>query len=1334
MKALFNKIETLIPEALLIDRIAAQRQINYIKHGRGNRLNDIAKRHRLTELIQQLLQSAEVRQGKVASLPKLSFDSQLPICTKKEEIIAQIRSHQIVIVSGETGSGKTTQLPKFCLAAGLGIDGVIGCTQPRRIAAITVSRRIAEELGQTLGQSVGYKVRFQDKSAPNAHIKLMTDGILLAEAQSDPWLNEYDAIIVDEAHERSLNIDFVLGILKSLIKKRRNLKLIITSATIDTQKFSAAFNHAPVVEVSGRTFPVEIRYMPLDDAKNNDEESLYVEQAAVVLDRIIFKSSSGDVLIFMPTEQDIRETIELISGRKYKNVTVLPLFARLSAAEQQRVFNRLKGRKIIVSTNVAETSLTIPGIKYVIDSGLARISQYNPISRTTALPVMPISRSSADQRMGRCGRVANGICYRLFSENDYRYRPRFTEPEILRSNLAEVILRMIALNLGNIETFSFIDPPVAKSIADGTRMLQELDAITPAPKNKRGRGRRLKGKFQLTEKGHLMAKLPLDPRLSRMLIEGRKEGCLAEIVVLAAALSIQDPKERPLEKQAEADEAHAFFLDTRSDFLSLLNIWDAYHAVCDSKKSWGKVKKFCREYFLSFRRMREWCDIHAQILLLLQEEGMKITSIRSLTEEDHKKKIKEVNDDPAYEAIHRAILSGFLSSIAVKKEKQFFRATHDRKVMIFPGSALFKQPGNWIVAAEMVETSRLFARTAAIIDPAWLEELGKSHCRSSHSDPRWYRKQGAVIIKEQVTLFGLPIVSNRPVIYGRIDPEAASNIFIQEALVHHDMTHLLPFMKRNQELIDSVRKMEDKIRRRDILIAEDAIIQFYQERLYGIYDLPGLKKYIRSKGGDDFLHMTKEQLLSYSLSTEELELYPDKMPLGNTIFNLSYRFNPEKSDDGVTVCVPDSEAAMIRTDGLDWLVPGFLEEKIAALIKGLPKTYRKQLVPIANTVEAVVKEMPRYGDSLRISLSRFIRRRFGVDVPATAWPEEKLPDYLRMRIAVTDQKGNIIDSDRDPAILKRVRASYGKNSNAFKNLCKIWEKKDIIEFPLENIPESVALDPKAPNKEKGYPALSMEEGKIHLRLFRDRLAAVKEHPKGVAHLLIRSFHHELKFLKHNLILSREVRDAAIYFGGYREMEKSLYKNVIKSLFERNLRTKNDYNVYREELSKKGLHTFGRLKRDAVYAVLNEHHKTRKLLNQLVSDNYAHQKLLKFLEEQQLQLTQLLPSNFIDFYDEKRLTHMLRYLAALRLRARRATVNLDKDYQRWSEVKPFIEQLNELLSSLTPQSSAKRRCAVEAFYWMTEEFKISLFAQEIGTDGPISKKRLKKKLEEIDRMI
>jgi ATP-dependent helicase HrpA len=1335
MERLFKNIEALLPEALLKDRAAVRRRINYLKRGRGKKLGAVAKTHRLTEMMRQLTQSSEIRKRKMATVPQLKFDPALPICAKKEEIIAQIKSQQVVIVSGETGSGKTTQIPKFCLAAGLGIDGVIGCTQPRRIAAITVSQRIAQELDQPLGQSVGYKIRFCDKSAPNAHIKLMTDGILLTETQNDPWLNEYDTLMVDEAHERSLNIDFVLGILKSLIKSRRDLKLIITSATIDTQKFSAAFNHAPVVEVSGRMFPVQTCYEPLDNAKNNiDEESLHVEQATSVLDRIISNSTSGDILIFMPTEQDIRETIELVSGRKYKNVTVLPLFARLSAAEQQRVFVQQKGRKIIVATNVAETSLTIPGIKYVIDSGLARISQYNPTSRTTALPVMPISRSSADQRMGRCGRVANGICYRLFSENDYQYRPRFTEPEILRSNLAEVILRMIALNLGNVETFPFIDPPVAKNIADGIRILQELDAITPASNAKRRDGRRIKGKFQLSEKGRLMAKLPLDPRLSRMLIEGQKEGCLAEIVVLVAALSIQDPKERPLEKQAEADEAHALFSDQRSDFLTLLNIWEAYQAVYAAKKSWGKVKKFCQAYFLSFRRMREWCDIHAQILLLLKEEGLDVTSIKSLKVTAKQNSIPDIDADPAYRAIHRAVLSGFLSNIAIKKEKQFFRAVHDREAMIFPGSALFENPGNWIVAVEMVETSRLFARTAANINPDWLEELGKNHCRSSYSDPRWHRSRGAVIIKEQVTLFGLPIVSNRPVIYGRIDPAAASAIFIQEALVHQDMARPLPFMQHNQALIDSVREMENKMRRRDILIAQDAIVQFYQERLEGIYDLPGLKKRIRSGGGDGFLRMTKAQLLAYMPSKEALELYPDKMPLGNTIFNLSYCFNPEKSDDGVTVCIPDGEAALVCPDNLDWLIPGLLEEKITALIKGLPKVYRKQLVPIANTVEAVVKEMPRCNDSLLTALSRFIHRRFGVDVPASAWPEEKLPDYLRMRIAVTDPKGNIIQADRDPAILKSVKTPLKKNSDAFENLRKTWEKEDLVEFPFQDIPESVALNPNAPQQGKGYPALVIEGGQVHLRLFKERSIAVKNHPKAVSLLLTRTFQRELKFLKHNLMLPRDGRNAAIYFGGYKAVEHSLYQRIIILLFERDLRTKMDYDAYVKELTAKGLHRQGIRKRDAVCAVLIQYRKTRELMDQLSSGNHANPGLLDFLEELQIQLARLLPLNFIELYDIKRLTRMPRYLAALGLRAQRAVVDLDKDRQRWSYVQPFIENLSELLASLTPQSSAEKRLAVEDFYWMTEEFKISVFAQEIGTDGPISSKRLKKKLKEIDRMI
>lgn len=1329
-----KKIASLLPQALLADRMAVRRQLIFLEHGRGKKLPRAEKERRFADLIQRLTHSCRIRKRKITAVPQLQFDPQLPICAKKDEIIANIQAHQVVIVSGETGSGKTTQLPKFCLAAGRGIDGVIGCTQPRRIAAITVSERIAEELGQEPGRSVGYKIRFQDKSSPLNHIKLMTDGILLTETQSDSWLNEYDTLIVDEAHERSLNIDFVLGILKSLIAKRRDLKLIITSATIDTQKFSAAFGDAPVIEVSGRMFPVKTHYLTPEEIESNGEESFHVEQAVAVLDRIVAGNPFGDVLIFMPTEQDIRETIELISGRNYKDVTVLPLFARLSAAQQRSVFSRPAGRKIVVATNVAETSLTIPGIKYVIDSGLARISQYNPTTRTTALPVTAISRSSADQRMGRCGRVADGVCFRLFSQADYNQRPRFTVPEILRSNLAEVILRMIALNLGNAEDFPFIDPPVAKNIADGTRMLQELDAVVPIPKTQKTRGRKPAGRFQLTAKGRLMAKLPLDPRLSRMLIEGRQEGCLGEIAVLAAALSIQDPKERPLEKQNEADQAHAVFADSRSDFFSLLNIWTAYHQVRRSKKGWGRVKAFCRDHFLSFRRMREWRDIHDQILQLLAEEKIEISSMGTGAANEDQKAPKAIGDDPFYGAVHRSVVSGFLSNIAVKKEKQFFRATRDRETMIFPGSALFKNPGDWIVAAEMVETSRLFARTAANIDPVWLEALGGNHCRSSYSDPRWHRRQGTVMVKEQVTLFGLPIVTDRPVVYGRIDPQEASAIFIQEALVNGEMTRPLPFMQHNRQLMDEIRDMEDRVRRRDILIAEDAIVQFYQERLSGIYDLAGLKKRIRAQGGDGFLRMTKAQLLANLPSEEELNLYPDKVPLGNSLYNLDYCFNPEKSDDGVTVCIPGSEAAMVPADGLDWLVPGLLSEKITALIKGLPKSYRKQLVPIAATVDVVVKEMPRKGRSLRASLSGFIYRRFGVDIPAAAWPEETLPDHLRMRIAVTDSKGKIIRADRDPAVLQCVPVSRKKDSNAFESLRRKWEQEDITDFPLEEIPVSIALDPQAPGKGSGYPALAAEEDRVALRLFKEQAAASKAHLKGVARLLARRFGRELKFLKHNLMLSKKERDAAIYFGGYRQVETALYNSMTAALFQRNLRSKAAFDAHVEALIEKGLHTFGKRKRDAVCATMNEFHRVRSLLSQMVSGSRFNPGVQHFLEEQQHQLNQLLPANFVDLYDAKRLSHIVRYLAAVGIRAQRGAVHLEKDRQRWREVQPFLETLKNMMTALTPLSSAEKRQAIEEFYWMTEEFKISLFAQEVGTDGPISSKRLTRKIEEIERMV
>ncbi|MBW2739344.1 MAG: ATP-dependent RNA helicase HrpA, partial [Deltaproteobacteria bacterium] len=1023
------------------------------------------------------------------NLPRLTYNPDLPIIDKKNEIIDLISKNQVLIISGETGSGKTTQIPKFCIAAGRGINGKIGCTQPRRIAATTVARRIAEEMGEELGKSVGYKIRFKDETGEDAFIKIMTDGILLAETRNDKYLNEYDTIIVDEAHERSLNIDFIIGILKTLLKKRKDLKVIITSATIDTEKFSKAFDNAPVIEVSGRMYPVDVQYFTMEQEAEGSDERTHVEMAALAVDKLQKKSPYGDIIVFMPTEQDIRETCEILQGRNYKSVIVLPLYARLSSSEQSKVFSRLSGRKIIVATNIAETSITIPGIKYVIDTGLARISRYTPRSRTTSLPVVPISRSSADQRKGRCGRVENGICIRLYSEQDFLSRSLFTPPEILRANLAEVILRMIALKLGDIEDFPFIDRPAARSIRDGFDLLSELGAIKPVKKARKAKEGTA---FFLTEKGGLMAKMPVDPRLSRMLIEANYEGCLNEIIVIASALSIQDPRERPVEKAQEADQAHALFRDPSSDFITLLNIWKRYHDVWQKEKSTNKMKKFCKKHYLSFKRIREWRDIHAQIFAILQESGFngqgsgsrdrglgaRVQGSVAMGQGSGKANNSEQEFySKQYEAIHKCILSGFLSNIALKKEKNIFQAAKGKEVMIFPGSGLFNKAKAWIVAAEMVETSRLFARTAANIDSRWLEVLGKNQCKYIYLKPHWERNRGEVVAYEQVSLYGLIIVPERPVSYGRINPEQASEIFIRSALVEGDIREPLSFMEHNRKLIDEISSMENRLRKRDILISDEDIFDFYQKRLEGIYDIRTLKQHLKKRGTDGFLRMKKDDLLRYFPDEEELSLFPDKITLGTHQFKCNYSFEPGNQDDGVTIKVPSALAATVPAESIDWLVPGLYRDKITALIKGLRKDYRKQLVPVTNTVDIIAKEMPEESTSLIAALSKFIFRRFGVDIPASAWSEAQVPDHLKMRISITGPKDEVVCTGRDKSILSRSISSRAEQDKGdeFESAKKEREIINIKKWDFGDLPDTVTITGKHGTKWVVYPGLELEK-------------------------------------------------------------------------------------------------------------------------------------------------------------------------------------------------------------------------------------------------------------------
>ncbi|UCE54570.1 MAG: DUF3418 domain-containing protein, partial [Desulfobacterales bacterium] len=1038
---------------------------------------------------------------------------------------------------------------------------------------------------------------------------------------------------------------------------------------------------------------------------------------------------------------------------------ILPLFARLTAPEQHRVFNPIPERKIIVATNVAETSITIPGIKYVIDSGLARISRYSPRSRTTSLPVLPVSRSSADQRMGRCGRVENGVCIRLYSEADYDSRSHFTPPEIVRANLAEVILRMIALKLGDISDFPFIDRPDAKSIKDGFDLLLELGAIQKVQKTEvrrqktegvrqraKGRGQRVfrdsadpqnaaagSSKYvTLTEKGRLMAKIPLDPRLSRMLIEAKSQGCMDEIAVIASALSIQDPRERPSEKTREADRMHSVFNDPHSDFVTLLNIWNRCQHTWRRLKTNNQIKRFCREYYLSYRRIREWRDIYHQICTLLEEHGLG-RNIRKLISQETNYEMPA--ESSRYAAIHKSILSGFLSNIAEKKEKNIFRAAKGRDVMIFPGSGIFDRAANWIVAAEVVETSRVFARTVANIDRSWLEDLGGELCRRSYLHPHWERRRGEVVASEQVSLFGLIIVPERKVSYGKINPQEACDIFIRSALIVGDLKKPFAFMKHNHRLIDSVKAIEDRIRRRDILISEAEMFAFYKERLDGIYNLKALSTYLKTKEDDDFLRMNKADLFVYHPGAAELSLYPQQIELGEHSFDCSYRFEPGEDDDGITVKVPSTLAPQVPTEAMDWLVPGLYKEKIAALIKSLPKAYRRKLVPVNATVDVIAAEMQHAEGSLIAALGHFIYKRFGVDIPASAWPVDTLPDHLKMRIAITAADGREISASRDPAIL-RYHTDEKANLTGFESARKKWEKTGIARWEFGNLPDYVSPGGSKTGRWIAYPALEKSqtgEKSVNLRLFRKRDEAIAAHKLGVAVLYRNYFSKDLKFLKKLLTLPADIIPKADYFGGAGQFEKRLMDRVIQTLFAKNIRSQNEFHAYAERVAP-NIITSAKQLIENVLPIVSAYDETRRLVYRLQQANPNNATAVQFFNNIIEDLVRLVPENFIELYDPDRLVHIERYVKAVGIRAQRALVDFEKDQTKQHEVHPFSESLNQLLGTLSPNDSEEKRKAVEEYFWMVEEYKVSVFAQELKTDFPVSKKRLQDKLRQIEKMI
>jgi len=1268
----------------------------------------------------------------------ISCPSGLPICSVWDDLVSAVRQNQVIIVSGETGSGKTTQLPKICLAAGRGTHRKIACTQPRRVAAITVAARVAEELGPHGPGLVGYKIRFRDSTGPETRIKFVTDGMLLAEVQQDPRLRAYDTIIVDEAHERSLNIDFLLGILRRLLPVRPGLKVIITSATMDTAHFCQAFGKAPVIEIAGRGYPVEIQYKPIEQDEESDITT--VEKVIFATEEIKRKDPFGDILVFLPTEREILETVKILKARCRDEALVLPMYGRLAASDQKRIFRPAPVQKIVVATNVAETSITVPGIIYVVDSGLARIARYNVRSRTKALPIVPISRASADQRAGRAGRVHAGVCVRLYSEENYKDRPEYTLPEIRRSNLAEVILRLYSMKLGPVDKFPFVDAPSPQAIKEGFTTLRELRALNAA-------GR-------LTKTGRIMARLPLDPRISRMIIEARHENALKEVVIIASAMSIQDPRERPADKESQADQAHSSFKDPSSDLLTFIKMWNAYHKELKAGRSRNQIRKYCRENFLSYNRMQEWKDIHDQIMDILQK-AEKFPLNHQIT--------KSLNHQ-INRSIHCSVLSGFLGQIALKEEGPRYLAARGREVFLFPGSSLYKKGPKWIVATELVRTSRLFARTVAAVEPKWIEKLAGDLCIHCYSDPHWEKHRGEVMAWERVTLFGLPIVERRKVRYGKIDPTESREIFIRQALIPGEFKNKYPFLVHNMELISEVQDLEDRTRRRDIMVDEEALYSFYDQGLSEIEKIlfkdksykgkknlgpevicneRSLARALRIANNDVLaLCLTKEDLLRSIPDTNVVvHQFPGHIEVSEHRLSLSYRFCPGDEADGITVKIPSGILCSLSPEPFEWLVPGLLQEKITYLLKSLPKQIRKHLVPIPRVAENIGKKLKKIEKGLLRSLQEEIFKQYGIRIERKMWPRpEDIPPHLLMKFDVIDRNGKVLDSGHD---LSRIQESRQKSPSTFDQndpeWLKIKAKWEMSGLNLENLPDLpssvMSFSGDQENPIKAFPGLVVEDDCVCIRLFLNQDEALSKTRQGARRLLADYLGKELGYLKRNCVPGDLPPKACIAFGGTQKLRQSVYAFLYRELLGIWTQIPS-----RSDLIKKAKELEGKVFQQAVPIIqllkeVFEAHITAKWeimrLQNTIKSTKSRSLVLKDLEAELIRLT---PPHFPANARLDQLPDLPRYLNALAVRAQRAYVNPLKDMAKAAGLEPFLLHLNEAKTHLEAKKETELEKEINYFETLIDEYRVSIFAPELGTAISISPKRLSEAWERLRALL
>ncbi|WP_122588114.1 ATP-dependent RNA helicase HrpA [Pseudomonas viridiflava] len=1282
-----------LDQAMIGDRHRLRRQLHELR-----KKPDEAK---LAQWVARVQASCAQVTSRRESVPTVRYDDNLPIAAKRDEIKDALLKHQVLIIAGETGSGKTTQLPKICLEIGRGQHGLIGHTQPRRIAARSVASRVADELATPLGALVGYQVRFEDQSDSNTLIKLMTDGILLAETQHDRFLERYDTIIVDEAHERSLNIDFLLGYLKTLLPRRPDLKVIITSATIDLQRFSEHFNDAPIIEVSGRTFPVDTWYRPLtseqDEEGNSVEDDLTVDQAilATLEELADFerseRKSPGDVLVFLPGEREIRDAAEMLRKAQLRHTEILPLYARLSPAEQQRIFQSHSGRRVVLATNVAETSLTVPGIRYVIDTGTARISRYSYRAKVQRLPIEAVSQASANQRKGRCGRVEPGLCVRLYSEEDFNARPEFTDPEILRTNLAAVILQMLHLRLGEITDFPFIEPPDGKAISDGFNLLQELSAVNR--------------ENQLTPLGRQLARLPVDPRMGRMLLEAAKQGSLQEVLIVASAMSVQDVRERPPERQQAADQAHAQWKDADSDFAGLVNLWRGFEEQRQALTA-SPLRNWCRRNFLNYLRLREWRDSHRQLSLICRD--LQLT----------------VNKEPAdYPKFHKAILSGLLSQIGQKADEGDYLGARQRRFWIHPSSGLGKKRPQWLMTAELVETTKLYARMVAKIDADWIEPLAGHLIKKNHFEPHWEKKRGQVVAFEQITLFGLIVVGRRPVHFGPVDPVVSRELFIREGLVRGDIQSRAKCLSANTRLLEQLDELEAKARRRDILADEDTLYAFYEARVPAeIHQTATFDSWYKteSQKNPQLLIMREEDVLAREASEVTAAQYPDTLRLGELSLSLTYHFEPNHPRDGVTLRVPAPLLLSLPAGRLEWLVPGLLETKCIALVRSLPKAVRKNFVPVPDFIKAALQRITFGEGSLTEALGRELLRMTGARVTDEAWAEatQQLESHLKMNLEIVDGDGKFLGEGRD---LDALTARFAEASQAALAVPQTAKSQQPVEAKVFAPVAQKTQQNIAGLSMTVYPALVEESGTVKEGRFSTQAEAEYQHRRALQRLLLQQLAEPAKFLRSKLpgqtelaLLYRELGridaliedillaslDSCVLEG---EAELPRDGAGLLSLAERK---RADWTEHAERLAKLTLEIL------KLWQGLQKRFKGKIDLAQAVA-----------LNDIKAQLGKLVYPGFVRETPAQWLKEMPRYLKAIEMRLEKLPGQVQKD-RVWSiELAGLWAQYQARADK--HRQEGKRDPELAVYRWWMEEYRVSLFAQQLGTKMPVSDKRLSK---------